>query len=199
MLNGEKRVISGLRPKSKKTPSTAASDASAPKPIASSGSAAAVLGPAPANALNRMCDLILPWRILDQFKAMQSGSGKATPVSHTAKELAEVADAESAVAYVPTAPSLASSPRVPNLFDSWEEYVSVWEPLLRDEIKAGVISSLPSSLQSSKAKVGYVHASPFEDSEASAAQLSFMKLHCIVNADPVKSKGTAEVRQDFMR
>ncbi len=138
-MDPTKRVVSGLRPKSKKTDSTA------PKPTPSVGKS---LRATSVNPLDRLCDLLLPWNMLDQYAQEKKRSKGVcnTPKDHL----------------------------IPDSFKTAEDYVSVWEPLVVDEIKANILSNLSANLRGAQ-RHGYVSVI---STGVLDLRLSFTKLQC---------------------
>jgi hypothetical protein len=106
------KVVSGLRPKPRKQGRTSDSNPTASsQPLQSRSSQA----PSVANPLERMCELLLSWLILEDLSKGRSSNS--------------------------TAPSECS--RLPTSYLTHQSYVESWEPWLIEEVKASILSNLP--------------------------------------------------------
>ena len=106
------RVISGLRPKQRNTQKTSSILGDGPPQPLRIESAQVHLC---ANPLDRMCELLLDWRILSDINGGRGSKG--------------ISD--------------SSDLRLPTSYISHQSYLESWEPLLLEEVKASIISNLP--------------------------------------------------------
>lgn len=154
------KVVSGLRPKPK----------AGNKSVASNGAAASqihVKGPAKeqlyANPLDRLCELLLDWRILDDI-----GKGRER-------------DREAVAAR----PEYA---KLPDCYMTYQHYLTSWEPLLMQEIKAGILSNLPlSTKRLSKCGTATISA---QDSNRTSATV--VNLSCVFAKNVTESETTSK-------
>jgi hypothetical protein len=111
------------------------------------------------NPWTRLCDNLLPWRILSDASSASSSSAAAAAATATAN----VEETVSGAAVIPI------------LFKSEDEYVSRWEESARAELKANILSGL--SAETFSAAAG-IRAELAEVSEQGPAVLSLSKLSC---------------------
>lgn len=120
---------------------------SSSSPSSSSASAtAAVSAPASQytslNPLDRMCEALLPWRILHDIH--HPPDQNPNPARHAADD---------------------PSTLIPQSYATYELYVRTWEPLLLEEIRAQLLSGVEKSTDPRKARQGAVNVFSDEGSE----------------------------------
>ena len=126
-------MVSGLRPKKKSTEIEAKAT---PAPLQISISQK---GTACNNPLERLCELLLPWRLLDDLgKEKAVGEGGAVPFALSAtSDLAEWAKAAAKIAAAAKErEQLQKLALLPSRFRFFEDYLAAWEMPVVDEIKA---------------------------------------------------------------
>lgn len=155
--NGSQKVQSGLRPKPKvKSQQIAGQDtsqsSSSSQPVAfgSSGRDISVVNP-----LDRLCDLLLPWSLIDDVVRGSSRENKAESVLSSDNKQSQL---------------------LPNVFEDYLDYVTRWEPLLIEEIKANTLSNLTQNTRD-KQRSGTVNVALAEDTRRSKT----VKLDCTFN------------------
>ena len=106
------RVVSGLRPKQRMQGKANSTDALVSSLLSGARRNQAQVC---ANPLDRMCELLLGWRILEDV-----GRGRSSKNT-----------------------SSSDLERLPYTYPDYEAYLKSWEPLLIEEVKAGVLTNLP--------------------------------------------------------
>ena len=113
-----------------------------------------------ANSQDRFCELLLPWRMLHEFSESQQSQRRS---------------------------GSDGSDSVPLCFESYDDYILAWEPLLMEEIKGGILSSLPHSSKPKSARTGVVNVcDATDDTMLSTVTLGW---HQINNVDARESHG----------
>jgi hypothetical protein len=105
------KVVSGLRPKIRNVKKQ--NDPNLAKPLLQKQQNTVQVC---ANPLDRLCELLLDWRILDDVGRKLDFRSEVT-----------------------------AFPNLQNSFPCYQEYLSSWEPLLIDEMKANILTNLPMS------------------------------------------------------
>jgi hypothetical protein len=166
-LNGPERVVSGWRPKIKSKPNAPVTITceGSPFPPTPATSRQASIKTVPntnthngrtislSNPLDRLCELLLPWPIIDDIVRQSR--------DHDFPGNRDVNDTDN------------SSLVLPDTFTDCMQYVEMWEPLVIDEIKASVLSSLPQNTRDPQRR-GTVDVACLEDSRNS----SLVRLEC---------------------
>ena len=115
------KVASGKRPKEKKV-NTQLLSHQRPGTAASAARLSVIRPSQVTNPLNRLCELLLPWTsVAREFSNYTRGGGEKTE--------------ESVEIYSNLRP-------LPNVFDTYDEYLTAWEPLVVEEIKSSVLNSM---------------------------------------------------------
>ena len=132
------KVVSGLRPKPR-NPNRGTSDATPFQNKSSQNTSVTC-----ANPMDRLCELLLDWRILEDIEL-----GKRKP-------------------------DLTDLVRLPNFYPTHQSYLASWEPLLIEEMKAGILSNLPLSTKR-RSKCGTVLISTHE---SGSSRSTLINLNC---------------------
>ena len=107
------------------------------------------------NPLDRLCALLLGWQILDDVGKERSSNS--------------VFDSN----YVP----------LPTCYETYQQYLRCWEPMLIEEIKAGILSNLPlSTKRQSKCGIAMVSVQGM-----SLPSSILINLNCVFNENIVKT------------
>ena len=92
-----------------------------------------------ANPLDRLCELILPWNLLEAVKVSNDSLHDRRMIR-----------------------------KIPTRFESHEEYYNIWEPILLEEIKANIITHVP-QISRNNVKAGTLHIGPGEGTDSSSS------------------------------
>ncbi len=92
-----------------------------------------------ANPLDRLCELLLPWNLLEAIKV-------PTDSLHEKRIIR----------------------KIPTRFESHDEYYNVWEPVLLEEIKSNIITHVP-QISRNNVKAGTLHIGPGEGTDSSSS------------------------------
>jgi hypothetical protein len=158
------KVVSGLRPKPK-----AGSKSAAPQSAAASQTLHK--GPAKvqsyANPLDRLCELLLDWRILDDI-----GRGRERERDSTSAR--------------------TECAKLPNSYATHQQYLTSWEPLLIQEIKAGILSNLPlSTKRASKCGTAMISAQ-----DSSRTNSTVINLNCVFSKNATETETMSSKQSD---
>jgi hypothetical protein len=105
------------------------------------------------SALNRLCDAVLDWQVLDDLTSKRGSSHANTHRNNNALSLKVPHNLEKK-----------------NFFSTFEEYLSYWEPLLLLDLKASVVQSTE-LMKSKNVRGGVVHACEAESIEGRAGTI----------------------------
>lgn len=149
------KVASGLRPKARHPDRAVPSD-----PAAVSNALYSKVGVmkqpiCDVNPLDRLCEMLLDWRILEDIT--DGRSSRST--------------------------SSSENTRLPNYFPTHELYLSSWEPLLLEEIKASVLSNLPLSTR----KLSKSGRATVSGQGSNQSKSVLVNLNCAFTSNSVKS------------
>lgn len=152
------RVISGLRPKKK--PSSSTTDASVVTKRSHSGAAEPFIPRAYQlchNPLVRLCELLANWRVLHDLAFVRRGSTSTTTVTLAENEGEEVGSMhQKRAASSSSSSNMAELVSIPISFPNYRSYIEIWEPLLITELRANVLSNIPSTTRQGHHGIAYV-------------------------------------------
>jgi hypothetical protein len=158
------KVVSGLRPKPKAGSKSVAPQSAATTLTLHKGAAKAQLY---ANPLDRLCELLLDWRILEDVR-----KGRERERDSTSARKDNV--------------------KLPNCYATHQQYLTSWEPLLIQEIKAGILSNLPLSTKRSS-KCGTAMISAQDSSQTSSTVIN---LNCVFSKNAMETETTSSKQAD---
>ena len=122
-----------------------------------------ISGKSVGSSLDRLCDALLGWELLEDLKGIEKRATTASSSSSKGKGLSLLDPKD----------LTQKGPR--NCFHSFDDYLSHWEPLLLMDLKAGVIQGAE-RVKESKAGYGVVHACEAESLEGKSSGMIRMNL-----------------------
>ncbi len=142
LLDHSKKVASGLRPKKGISSTRGIVDLQdLSNSIAKTNQYIPKMGSyrKTANPLDRLCELLLPWNLLESLKFANDSLQDKRVIK-----------------------------KIPTRFESHDEYYNIWEPVLVEEIKANIMSHVP-QISRTNVKAGTLYVGPGEGSDSSSA------------------------------
>jgi len=178
-LGGE-RVISGLRPKGVSANTGKRQQAAPPSTTVPKRGRNRMCH----NPLDRLCELLLPWRLLDEMASPSSSSSARSDGGGKERKKGDGGGGggggggEAGSLRVPSLSALTQA--LPTCFREFEDYVTAWEPLVIEEIKASVVTNVPMSTRKSERR-GVVQVSCADQPSEILSPLA--KINCSFGSD----------------
>ena len=152
------KVASGLRPKARHPDKAVSGNPAAVSNVLCSKVGSTKGHVCDVNPLDRLCELLLDWPILEEIT--DGRSSKST--------------------------SNIQNIKLPNCFPTHELYLSSWEPLILEEIKASVLSNLPLSTR----KLSKSGRATVSSQGSSQSKSLLVNLNCSFTSNSVKTDET---------
>lgn len=158
------KIVSGLRPKPKAGSKSVTSQSFAMTQPLLKGQSKAQLY---ANPLDRLCELLLDWRILEDIRKGRERERNSTSAR-------------------------TEYAKLPNSYATYQQYLTYWEPLLLQEIKAGILSNLPLSTKR-LSKCGTAMISAQDSCRTSSTVIN---LNCVFTKNATETETTSSKQSD---